>query len=105
MSSQQNQSQFNLIFGKCSDCGKERSNLGWCKDCEIYAFKENFKNWTSGNVDVDNFIKHTQLNAIGSVDYLEYIDFEKFDLVKNIYKDGSFITIYSAIWMEGPRWI
>src|SRR6266540_7314408 len=77
-----------LSFGKCSDCGKKRSNVGWCKDCEINAFKENFKNWISGNLNIDDFIKHTQLNATGNLDYLEYIDFNQFDLVKNTNKDG-----------------
>ena len=94
-----------LSFGKCFDCGKERSNVGWCKDCEINAFKENFKNWTSGNPNIDDFVKHTQLNAAGSMDYLEYIDFEQFDLIENINKGGAFSAIYSAIWIEGPRWI
>ncbi|EXX64196.1 Mkk1p [Rhizophagus irregularis DAOM 197198w] len=38
------------------------------------------------------------------MDYLEWIDFEQFDLIKNINKRGSFSSIYSAVWMEGPRW-
>ncbi|CAG8472050.1 13261_t:CDS:2 [Funneliformis caledonium] len=37
----------NLDFGKCFDCGSERSNARWCKVCEYNAFKENFSNWTS----------------------------------------------------------
>ena len=94
-----------LSFGKCLECRKERISVGWCKDCEINALKENFINWTSGNLKIDNFIKHTQLNAAGSMDYLEYIDFEQFDLIENINKSGAFSTIYSAIWLEGPRWI
>ncbi len=94
-----------LSFGECPDCKKEWSNVRWCKYCEINAFKEDFENWTSGNLKIDNFIKHTQLNATGSTDYLEYIDFEQLDLIKNIHKSGIFSTIYSAIWMKGPRWI
>ena len=96
---------FELSFGKCFDCGKERSSVEWCKGCEVNAFKENFKNWTSGNLNIDDFIKHTQLNANGSVDYLEYIDFNQFDLVKNTNKGGAFSVVYSAVWLEGPRWI
>ncbi|SRR6266540_582598 len=92
-----------LSFGKCLECSKKRVSVGWCKDCETNAFKEIFKYWTSGNLKIDNFIKHTQLNATGSTDYLEYIDFERFDLVKNTNKGGAFSTIYSAIWTEGPR--
>src|SRR4051812_27726019 len=93
----------NSNFGKCFDCGNERSNARWCKYCEYNAFKENFGNWTSGNLNIDNFIKFTQLNATESVDYLECIDFEQFDLVEKINNGGKFSTIYSAIWLEGPR--
>ncbi len=93
------------VIRKCFDCGKERSSVEWCKDCETNALKEDFKNWTSGNFNIDNFIKYTQLNAEQSVDYLEFIDFEQFDLVENTNKGGTASTIYSAIWLEGPRWI
>ena len=39
------------------------------------------------------------------MDYLEQIEFDQFDLVKNINKRGAFSSAYSAIWLEGPRWI
>ena len=54
---------------------------------------------------MDNFIKHTQLNANESVDYLEYVNFDQFDLVEDTNKGGAFSTIYSAIWIEGPKWV
>ncbi|EXX76245.1 hypothetical protein RirG_034830 [Rhizophagus irregularis DAOM 197198w] len=38
------------------------------------------------------------------MDYLEWIDFDQFELIENINKRGAFSSIYSAIWMEGPRW-
>src|SRR6266542_822887 len=83
------ESKSKLAFEKCLDCRKERSSIGWCKDCEINAFKENFKNWTSENLKIDDFIKHTQLNAAGSMDYLECIDFNQLDFVKNVNKGGT----------------
>src|SRR5688572_12284939 len=92
-------SESNILFGTCLDCEKERSSERWCKSCETTTFKE------SGDLNIDNFIKDTQLNANGSVDYLEFIDFEQFDLLENTNKDEVFSTIYSAIWLEGPRWI
>ena len=64
----------NSVFGKCLDCGKDRSSERWCKDC---AFKENS---TSSNINIDDFIKHTQLNATGIEEYIEYIDFQQFGL-------------------------
>ncbi|GBC32676.2 uncharacterized protein OCT59_007020 [Rhizophagus irregularis] len=36
--------------------------------------------------------------------YLEWIPFEKFEMVKYVGK-GGFSSVYSALWMEGPRWI
>ncbi|PKY35109.1 hypothetical protein RhiirB3_455490 [Rhizophagus irregularis] len=64
----------------------------------------NFHNWTSGNSKIDELIKYTQLNAKDSMDYLEWIDFDQFDLVEDINKRGAFSSIYSAVWMEGPKW-
>ena len=90
---------------ECFGCGKKRSSVKWFKDCETNALKDDFKNWTSGNFNIDNFIKYTQSNAARSVDYSEFIDYEKFDLVENINKGGAFSIIYSAIWLESPRWI
>ena len=53
---------------------------------------------------LDGFIRYTQLNANESMDYLEWIEFSQFDLVKNVNKRGSFSSIYSAVWLEGPAW-
>ncbi|GBC24390.2 kinase-like domain-containing protein [Rhizophagus irregularis DAOM 181602=DAOM 197198] len=91
-------------YGNCLDCKTQRTTISWCKNCEIAFLKENFPNWTSGSSIIDEFIRYTQLNATKSMDYLEWIDFDKFDLVKNINKRGAFSSIYSAIWLEGPRW-
>jgi predicted Zn-dependent protease len=35
---------------------------------------------------------------------LEWIPFEKFEMVKYI-DNGGFGCVYSALWMEAPRWI
>ena len=95
----ESKSTCNSIFGKCLDCGKDRSSERWCKNC---AFKEDCK---SGNINIDDFIKHTQLNATGIEEYLEYIDCKQFDLIEKTGKGGEFSTVYSAIWVEGPRCI
>ncbi|GBC43322.2 kinase-like domain-containing protein [Rhizophagus irregularis DAOM 181602=DAOM 197198] len=94
----------NADYGECQDCQKQRTAVSWCKNCDIAFLKENFHNWTSGNFLIDKFIRDTQLNANESMDYLEWIDFDQFELIENINKRGAFSSIYSAIWMEGPRW-
>ncbi|CAI2162828.1 9119_t:CDS:2 [Funneliformis geosporum] len=92
-------------YGKCIDCGSVRSNVGWCTECNVIAFKESFGNWTSGIPLIDNFIKYTQMSATQNLDYLEYIEFNQLVLVENTNKGGAFSIIYSAFWLEGPRWI
>jgi hypothetical protein len=92
------------LYGDCSDCKRQRTAVAWCKNCDIAFLKENFNNWTSGSFMIDLFIRHTQLNANESMDYLEWIDFDQLDLIENINKRGAFSSIYSAVWMEGPRW-
>ena len=93
-----------LSYSYCPDCQRQRTAAAWCKSCDIAAFKEKFPNWTSGNSKIDEFIRHTQLNAYENMDYLEWIDFDQFDLIENINKQGAFSSVYSAVWMEGPRW-
>ncbi|GBB96804.1 hypothetical protein RclHR1_02840001 [Rhizophagus clarus] len=93
-----------MTYGICLDCKIQRTAIAWCKICDIAFLKENFHNWTSGSFIIDEFIRHTQLNASKSTDYLEWIDFDQFDLVKNINKGGAFSSIYSAMWLKGPIW-
>jgi hypothetical protein len=58
--------------------------------------------WSSENKEIDELIRHTQLNASHAYDYLEWIPFEVFDKVTNIGR-GGLSSVYSALWMEGPR--
>ncbi|RIA90087.1 kinase-like domain-containing protein [Glomus cerebriforme] len=90
--------------GNCPECCKPRISFGWCKECETNSMKENFHCWTSENKEIDELIRHTQLNASQSCDYLEWIPFEKFEIFKSI-GTGGFSSVDSALWMEGPRWI
>src|ERR1051326_4763089 len=89
-------------YGICPDCQSQRITAAWCKNCDIANLKENFPNWASGNSKIDEFIRHTQLNANESTDYLEWIEFDQFNLVQYTNKRGAFSSIYSAVWMEGP---
>src|ERR1043165_7749621 len=87
----------------CAECGS-KLKISWCNECEINSMKHNLPYWTSENEEVDELIRHTQLNASQKCDYLEWIPFEKFEMVKYV-GSGGFSVVYSALWMEGPRWI
>ncbi|PKC59294.1 hypothetical protein RhiirA1_469671, partial [Rhizophagus irregularis] len=91
------------------DFGDQTRSLDSSSDQEIILniksqLYENFRNWTSGNPNIDELIRFTQLNANDNTDYLEWIEFDQFDLVENTNKRGAFSSIYSAIWMKGPTW-
>lgn len=86
----------------CPDCDRPTS-FGWCMTCETNFMKGKFPYWTSENREIDELIRHTQRNASQACDYLEWIPFETLEIGKYI-GSGGFSSIYSAVWMEGPRW-
>ena len=81
-------------------CNEPGTGDYWCQPCNAKRFKENFKNWTSGNKDIDELIQYSQLNATYCFKCLVWIPYEKFQDVTYIAK-GGFGKIYSAKWPEG----
>ncbi|CAB4385394.1 unnamed protein product [Rhizophagus irregularis] len=51
------------VYGICGECNEPGTGSHWCRPCNAKRFKENFKNWTSGNDYVDELIQHAQLDA------------------------------------------
>ncbi|CAB4426082.1 unnamed protein product [Rhizophagus irregularis] len=71
--------------------------------CNSIYFQRNFKNWTSGNDDIDKFIQDTQLSehTYHKVKKaLEWIPYDRFHNIKYIAK-GGFGKVYSANWIVG----
>ena len=69
--------------------------------CNAIHFQQNFKNWTSGNNDIDKFIQDTQLSAHYSFDKpLEWIHYDRFYDIEYIAK-GGFGKVYRANWIDG----
>jgi hypothetical protein len=87
-------------YGKCGECNKPGTGIRWCQPCNAKRFKENFKNWTSGNKDIDELIQHSQLNATYFGNCLEWIPFENLHKVTYVSK-GGFGQIFSAKWPKG----
>ena len=87
-------------YGICGECNEPGTGKEWCQPCNAKRFKEKFKNWTSGNKDIDELIQYSQLNAVHYTKCLEWIPFENFQNVSYITK-GGFSKIYSAEWPEG----
>uniref|UniRef100_U9TZW7 Uncharacterized protein n=1 Tax=Rhizophagus irregularis (strain DAOM 181602 / DAOM 197198 / MUCL 43194) TaxID=747089 RepID=U9TZW7_RHIID len=75
-------------------CGCKRYNY----ICFAIRFKQNFKNWTSGNDDIDKFIQNAQLSAHENVkEVLEWILYDRFYDIEYIANK----KVYKANWIDG----
>src|ERR1044071_291930 len=88
------------VHGICEKCNQPNTDFRWCRSCNAKRFQQNFKNWTSGNDDIDKLIQHTQLSATHSGKVLEWIPYDRFYDIKFIAK-GGFGKVYKAIWIDG----
>ena len=70
----------------------------WCKECVPSCLIEG---WTSGNSEIDYFIKDTIYNAKYRSNKLEWVPFDRFEDIKQI-GEGGFAKVYSAKWIDGP---
>jgi hypothetical protein len=72
-----------------------------CKNvCGSIHFQWNFKNWTSGNNDIDKFIQSIQLLAHNNVsDALEWIPYERFHDIRYITENE--FGVYRVNWIDG----
>ncbi|CAG8773330.1 15399_t:CDS:2, partial [Racocetra persica] len=87
----------------CIKCKERLPGNQWCQQCESTSFKGAFKSWTSGNHELDKFIRKTQLKAIDRADYLEWIPYERIEDIKFI-AYGAYGSVSSGTWLDGPRW-
>src|SRR5436853_5300724 len=69
--------------GLCKECKQPKNNYYWCRICE---FQRKFKNWTSGNDDVDKFIQKAQLKANDFSELMEGIEYDRFENVEYLAK-------------------
>jgi len=77
-----------------------------CIECNAKRFQKNFKNWTSGNKNIDKLIQNTQLlahkpNEVSNA--LEWIPYDRFYDIEFIAK-GKVGKIYRANWIDGYIW-
>ncbi|CAB5351855.1 unnamed protein product [Rhizophagus irregularis] len=66
-----------------------------------YILVQNWFIWTSGNEKIDDFIQRMRLKTKYNNILFEWIPYNQFNEIKEMGKDDS-ITIYSAIWRDGP---
>src|ERR1044072_4511269 len=88
--------------GLCLGCNRPNTYDIWCRNCDARRFIEQFDNWTSGNVDIDRFIKDAQLMARNNNEVLEWIPYDRLRNIQYLAR-GGFSIIYRAVWLDG--WI
>ena len=88
-------------YGLCIECKQPNTYNSWCQSCNAKHFKQNFKNWASGNSDIDKLIQESQLIAKFQHEKLEWIKYDRFENIEYLAK-GGFGIIYKAIWKDGP---
>src|SRR6266496_3697400 len=87
-------------YDLCKECKQPNTGYNWCQPCNSKHFQQNFKNWTSGNHNVDELIQKTQLKAKNLHEVLEWIEYDRFENVEYLAK-GGFGTVFKAIWNDG----
>ncbi|CAB4408527.1 unnamed protein product [Rhizophagus irregularis] len=85
--------------GLCHECKQPKSSYWYCRVCNSKHFQQNFKNWTSGNHDVDEFIQKAQLKAKHAQQIIEWIEYDNFEDIEYLAK-GGFGTIFKANWKD-----
>ena len=88
-------------YDLCKKCKQPNTGSLWCQTCNAKHFQQNFKNWTSGNHDVDKFIQKMQLKAEYKTEVIEWIEHDRFENIEYLAK-GGFGTTFKAIWKDGP---
>src|SRR5579871_4442270 len=73
----------NINHVNCSYCNKPFTEELWCKECDPFR---KIEGWTSGNHDIDKFIKDTIYGARNSDGKynLEWVPFDRFEDIKQI---------------------
>src|SRR5947207_15909766 len=77
------------INKNCSYCNKPFTEELWCKECDPFRIVEG---WTSGNPDIDKFIKDTmykpaeyiRYNRCESYPFLEWVPIDRFTDIEKV---------------------
>ncbi|CAB4421442.1 unnamed protein product [Rhizophagus irregularis] len=80
----------------CENCKQECLATLYCEYCVRNYLKANFKNWTSGNNDIDNLIQKCQLETLMPNQVVEWIPYNNLKNIKYLTK-GGFSDIYTAV--------
>ncbi|RIB15436.1 hypothetical protein C2G38_1580266 [Gigaspora rosea] len=87
--------------GKCIYCEHYNTSPAWCQSCDPWKATQE---WTSGNEEIDNFIKKFQFKTTEYEKVIEWIPFNKlidFQEIKEINEESD--LEFTASWVKGVR--
>ena len=84
---------------KCIECQQDYGGA-YCRPCNSRHFRDNFKNWTSGDDNIDKLIQESQLNAAHLWEFIEWIEYSNLKDIEHV-AEGGFGSVYKAIWKDG----
>src|SRR5436190_15448303 len=81
--SDKDSNSININHENYSYCDKPFTEELWCKECDPFRMIEG---WTSGNNDIDKFIKDTTYDAKNNdnATLLEWVPFDRFENINQI---------------------
>ncbi|KAF0513773.1 kinase-like domain-containing protein [Gigaspora margarita] len=86
---------------QCEFCKNFTDNFEYCEHCIQNYLRENFCNWTSEDVSIDELIQLCQQKTLRPNSVIEWISFKQFKNV--IYRtSGGFASIYTAYITYNP---
>ncbi|PKC05592.1 kinase-like protein [Rhizophagus irregularis] len=90
---------YKKISNNCSRCNKPFIEESWCKTCDPYCM---INGWTSGSLEVDEFISNTiyKAGSESNSTFIEWVPFDRF-ANKELIGEGGFAQVYSATWIDG----
>ncbi|RIA84299.1 kinase-like domain-containing protein [Glomus cerebriforme] len=84
-----------IKYGLCKICRQPNTGNQYCQSCNAKYDQLKFRDWTSGNPDVDKLIQESQLDAKNRYEKLLWFEYNQFKNIEYI-TEGGFGKIYQA---------
>ncbi|RHZ82753.1 hypothetical protein Glove_103g12 [Diversispora epigaea] len=85
---------------QCKNCQNWHQATQYCEFCIRKYLENNFRNWTSGNEEIDKLIRECQQKTVSPQFVVEWINYDQFENIEHL-TEGGCATIYTAIWKVG----
>ncbi|RHZ82756.1 hypothetical protein Glove_103g19 [Diversispora epigaea] len=82
---------------QCKNCQNWHRATQYCEFCIRKYLANNFRNWTSGNEEIDKLIQECQQKTVSPQYVIEWINYDQFENIEHL-TEGGCATVYTAIW-------